>query len=200
MSPENVYSICELAGKDLVTLNTLIRLKYFFRTSSEENIASYLKGSNIKGGRPRILNSDEDSVVEALHAENESQTFQDLRIEYAKVSGKRGDLLPSISTLSRAFIRLDYTTKMVIVVSSRIDIQKQLDHLKILEPFHWRDLINCDETHNSGHAKHQYRRARTKRGKRAFRKDFFINDTRFSVIAVYKCSLLPVNWSLPDNR
>jgi hypothetical protein len=165
MSPEYIYSICELAGKDLITLNTLIRLKFFFSTSSEEDIVSYIKGSNVKGGRPRILNSEEDDVLEALHAENESQTYQDLRIEYAKISGKRGDLLPSVSTLSREFKRMDYTTKTVTVVSSRIDIQKELDYLKILEPFHWRDLMNCDETHNSGHTKHQYRRARTKRGK-----------------------------------
>jgi hypothetical protein len=62
---------------------------------------------------------------------------------------------------------------------------KCIHSLELLKDYPWRSFMNIDETHNGGHSKHQARRARTKKGKRAFRKDWIINNVRFSIIAVY---------------
>jgi hypothetical protein len=61
---------------------------------------------------------------------------------------------------------------------------KCIHSLELLKDYPWRSFMNIDETHNGGHSKHQARRARTKKGKRAFRKDWIINNVRFSIIAV----------------
>lgn len=93
--------------------------------------------------------------------------------------------MPVISTLWNTFERLNYSTKTLTPVSSRIDLEKQIEHLNSIQQIPWRDLVNCDETHNGGAGKHQSRRGRTKKGKKAHRKDFIINDKHFTIMAAY---------------
>jgi hypothetical protein len=138
-----------------------------------------------KGGRPIMFNSADESLLERINDENNFESYEVLKQKFISITGRKGSDCPSSSTVWTSMKRLNYTTKQLTPVSSKADPRKQIEFLDFMKPIPCRRLLNCDETHNAGIKKHQARKGRSKKGRKAFRKDWFINDRRFSAFALY---------------
>ena len=175
-------------NKDLVSLRTISNLFKLHQSRDKRKICRkirrYLREHSKKTGRPRLLNQEQEQHVKQLNDIDDSAPMDTLVDEIEHAVGVN----LSERTVTRVLKKHGITRKVYTILPANVDVEAQIEHLKVLESFPHTVMLNFDQSHEEDGKTHNKRG----RGKgRIVRKQWVIDNVRFTLMAIAS----PFGWT-----